>query len=61
MNINAKLVELQSAINTIKRLIPDIEREISLMGGVGTARKDKKNKRENLKRDLRKTFIKNLK
>ena len=53
-----KIAEMQDALLTIKRLMPEVEAELSLMGGVGAAR-EKTN--HDFKSEVAKRFFKTTK
>ena len=57
METQQKIKEMHQALLTIKRLMPEVEAELSLMSGVGAAPGKKKLQ----KRDFLKAFHKNTK
>lgn len=60
MSTDQKIKELLTAVNTIKRLMPEVEAELSqIMGGVGTAL-EKNKKTEADKEHFLKRFHKTM-
>lgn len=57
--IHENLSEMEAALFKIKRLMPEVEAQISLMGGVGTAQKRESEKE--LKIRIKKHFFKTTK
>lgn len=58
MTTKEKIAEMQNALITIKRLMPEVEAELSLMGGVGAAREKTQSE---LQARIRKQFYKTTK
>lgn len=57
METQQKIKEMHQALLTIKRLMPEVEAELSRMGGVGAA----SGKQTKTERDIRTSFYKTTK